>query len=476
MSTITAADERRVSSIRDVLSLHPFRLLWLGFGSIVLAEQFYLIALPWLALQLTNDAFAMGTVLAVSGVPRALFMLLGGALTDRFSPRTIVVGGNILRGSVVAGLALLLVTGLLQVWMLYFFALLYGLADAFYLPASGAIVPQLLDKDQLQAGNSVIQGTIQACIFAAPLLAGLVIAILGSGQGASETTTESAGIAAAFGISVFAFLVSVITIFWLKIRKRREQTATHDGVFSSIRAGLSYTWHDTTLRTWFVIIAALNLLFNGPFFVGIPVLADSRFPEGAAAFGVLVSAFGGGSVIGTILAGLLPKPAQHHLGSILLVILSTQGLELALLGFVTFTPLAALLTLGMGVANGYIIVLWVTWLQTRTPAVMMGRVWSLVMFSVFALQPVSQALAGAFIRVDATLLFAVSGVLLAIVTLLSALVPSVRAMGVDVEIPPLTVVEAIRRTGELPITTAPLSTGTSEIPVLRITDETLGGE
>ena len=74
----------------NVLRIRNFRLLWIGEGISLLGDQFYLIALPWLVLSLTGNALTVGTVLATAGVPRALFMLLGGALTDRFAPSRIV--------------------------------------------------------------------------------------------------------------------------------------------------------------------------------------------------------------------------------------------------------------------------------------------------------------------------------------------------------------------------------------------------
>src|SRR5512138_1919471 len=80
-----------------VLRNRNFRLLWTGEGISLLGDQFYLIALPWLVLQLTGDSLAMGTVLATAGIPRALFMLVGGALTDRFSPRRLMISSNAVR-------------------------------------------------------------------------------------------------------------------------------------------------------------------------------------------------------------------------------------------------------------------------------------------------------------------------------------------------------------------------------------------
>src|SRR5262249_14834556 len=132
----TGVDTRNVAARRspamlDVLRNRNFRLLWSGEGISVMGDQFYLIALPWLVLHLTGNALTMGTVLAVVGIPRALFMLLGGALTDRLSPRLLMLASNLLRLALVSLLAALVFGGFIQLWMLYAFALLFGLADAF---------------------------------------------------------------------------------------------------------------------------------------------------------------------------------------------------------------------------------------------------------------------------------------------------------------------------------------------------------
>jgi MFS family permease len=83
--------------LKAVLRVRDFRVLWIGQRASFLGDQFYMIALPWLVLRLTGDALAVGTVLAEAGIPRALFTLLGGALTDRFSPRTLILAPDLLR-------------------------------------------------------------------------------------------------------------------------------------------------------------------------------------------------------------------------------------------------------------------------------------------------------------------------------------------------------------------------------------------
>src|SRR5664279_3237366 len=147
------------------LSVRNFRLLWIGEGVSLLGDQFYMIALPWLVLQLTGSALALGTVLALAGIPRALFMLIGGAFVDRFSPRSVMIVSNVARMLLVALLSVLVLTNNIRLEILYGFALAFGLADAFFFPGSSAIVPQILAKDQLQVGNTLIQGMAQVSVF-----------------------------------------------------------------------------------------------------------------------------------------------------------------------------------------------------------------------------------------------------------------------------------------------------------------------
>jgi MFS family permease len=450
------------SSMRNVLRIRNFRLLWIGENISLLGDQFYMIALPWLVLQLTDgDALATGTVLAVAGIPRALFILIGGAITDRFAPRSIMLASNILRGVLVGFMATLVLGNLIELWMLYVFALLFGLMDAFFFPAQSAMVPQIVGKEDLQAGNSLVQGTAQLSLFAGPILAGFMIAMLGDStevivDGVIETVPNIAGLGIAFVVDASTFLVSAIALWMMRIEhveRKHQETEQSESVLSSIRAGMANVWNDMTMRIIFFIVVAINFFFNGPITVGIPILSDTRFPEGAAAFGMIFAAFGAGALIGIVLAGVLPKPAPHRLGITLMLMVSIMGFGLASYGFIYSTILAIVVAVIIGVANGYINIFYITWLQGRTPTEMLGRVMSLVMFASVGLSPISNALAGAFIDLNDTLLFAVAGGSLVLVAFLATLTPAARNMGLELEeMQEMTVADNIRKTGEMPIT------------------------
>lgn len=423
--------KRSGSALGALIRQRNFRLLWIGEGVSLLGDQFYLIAMPWLVLQLTGSALAMGTVLALAGIPRALFMLVGGALTDRFSPRSVMLASNLIRMILVGLLAVLVLDGEVALWMLYAFALLFGLGDAFFYPAQTAIVPKLVKNQGLQSANALMQGTMQVSLFAGPALAGAIIALLGSAQAPDISPVNNLGIGLAFGFDALTFLISALTLRLMRVPSSvgsNQLQSDENSLIASIREGLSVVWNDAALRAFFVMIALANLLVNGPISVGIPVLADTRFPEGAAAFGILMSAFGGGSLLGTLLAGALPRPPARSMGVVLGVIWSGLGLGILALGLIASTPLAALVTGLMGVADGYVVILFITWLQRRTPEALLGRMMSLLMFASAGLLPLSNLLTGALINLNVAAVFVGGGGLMALVVFIFLLNPSVRAM------------------------------------------------
>lgn len=422
-------DEKRTTPFRTLIRQRDFRLLWIGEAISLIGDQFYMIALPWLVLILTGDALAMSLVLAFAGIPRALFMLLGGAVTDRFTPRLVMFASNIFRMLMVTLLAGLIITNHIQVWMLYVLALAFGLADAFFFPAQSAITPKLVQEEYLPLSNAIMHGTMQLSLFIGPALAGYLIAVLDGSSAADGAAGSLQGISIAFFIDAFTFLASAITLWAI----RGDRTASIAGgksesMLSSIKSGLASVWEDLSLRSFFIIIAISNFLINGPIIIGIPVLAATRLPEGAVAYGILMSSYGGGMLVGTLLAGTLPQPPSSRMGMIIGVVWSALGLGVVGLGLAAATPIAAAIMALAGIAEGYVVILFITWLQTRAAPEMLGRVMALLMFSSVGMMPLSQILTGLLIQINTQGLFIMSGSLMTIIVLLQLSNPHVRAM------------------------------------------------
>jgi len=413
-----------------VMSLRDFRLLFSGAATSLLGDQFALIATPWLTLKLTSDPLALGIVLALEGLPRAVFMLLGGAITDRISPRLVMLISDVIRFVLTGLMAFVVFTGTVQIWMLYAFALGFGLVAGFAVPAGNSIVPMLVQKQDLQAGNSLMMGASQLVGFVGPTIAGILI---------GRFSQSPLGIGLAFAIDALSFLVSAACLWWMQSGKRLSSTeaSKEESVWASILVGVKYLWNDKPLRMMFLVITAMNFLFTGPLLVGIPVLANQRLPEGAMAFGLLMSACAGGNLAGYLIAGSLPHPTGKRMSIFLVTMLGAFGLVLGSFGFIRSTWVDFGLILLLGIGNGYIAILMFTWMQTRTPKEMLGRMMSMVMLSGTGLVPISQAISGAVSKWSLTLLFTAAGALILLVTLWAAVQPELKAFSESLAIQPV---------------------------------------
>jgi len=415
MSEITL--ERK--PITKIFSNHNFLLLWIGGSTSILGSQFSMIAMPWLMLQLTGDPLALGLVLALAGIPRAAFMLVGGAISDRFSPRTILVLCDWLNFFFTALAAGLVFMGVMQVWMLYIFSLITGLLAGFVIPAANSIAPTLLPEADLQTGNSITMGSSQLAGFLGPALAGTLI---------GAYTESSLGVAIALAVDAITFGFSALMLTQIRSGDLQLSAPKDEVIWNAIHNGWAYIWNHTGIRFMFVLMAAINFLFVGPIMVGIPVLAAARLPEGARAFGYLLSAFAGGNLVGLVLAGFLPKLSGRRLSVVIPVILAAFGLVLIGLGWLKITLIDMILMAVIGVGNGYLGLVIFTWIQLRTPKDMLGRVMSLLMLASMGLVPLSQAISGAISKWNLTGLFALAGSLVLLMTFWAAFQPALRSL------------------------------------------------
>lgn len=426
------SEKKSASPLRRLFANRDFRLLWLGEAISLLGDQFHMIALPWLVLQLTGDAFIMGTVLALAAVPRAIFMLIGGAITDRYSSRNVMLISNIARMVLVLILSVTILTGTIEMGIIYLISLLFGLADAFYFPASQSIVPSLVPKALLQSANAIVQGTVQISVFLGPVIAGVLISLLSTPASAVDGVPDMSGIGIAFGFDALTFVVSALTLWMMSNAHATDKTdedGTEQSIIASIRNGFRYIRQDSLMSKVFFTSIGVNFLVNGPLTVGIPVLADTQYPEGAAAFGIIISGFGGGALLGIIMAGALPRPKSEYMGTLIMLAVSMLGLAEVVLVATHSTALATLAVAIAGAGNGYINVMIFTWIQSVTPSNMLGRMTSVFMFAGAGTAPLGHAMTGALLTISPILTFAGAGVLVIMLAAYMLRDKDIKAMG-----------------------------------------------
>ena len=442
MDKPAATVAQRKDSFWQLLRMRNFRLLWGAGGLSAIGDQFDLIAFPWLVLLITGDPLAVGAVIAVSGVPTVFFMLLGGSLVDKFSPRAIMQVSNILRVALSVSLATLILMGLTELWLIYLFALLKGISDSFYYPAQLAIVPSIVPTERLRQSNAVIQTTAELGGLIGPMFAGGLIAVFGNGGEPATAVASLAGqvdmagagmtgIGLAFAVVGILILVSSLLLVLMRLdrpsRESADRTTKDVGILKSIGEGIRFVRTDAAMFTMFLLIVGIELMVEGPVIVGLPILANTKLAEGALALGVVLSAFAGGALFGAILAGTLPAP-KRRFGPILVVLFALSGLLLMPFGFLGSMWIAAAVALVIGVAEGYAGIMFMSWLQARTPQRMMGRVMSLLMISAVGLSPLSYAVSGALLKLSLEWVFVGAGALLTLLCLAVVLRREVRTM------------------------------------------------
>jgi MFS family permease len=405
-----------------------FSLLFGGSSISAFGDQFTLVALPWLVLKLTGNPAALGIVLAVMAFPRAAFMLVGGAIVDRMSPRRVLLGARAVNAACIVVLAALVLAGAIQMWMVYLLALGIGLSTAFAYPAGSAILPQLVKLDQLRAANAAFMGMRQLSMVVGPVLAGFVIA-LGAHHPSTRALQDETGLGLAFSIDAASFVFSLVSLAMVRIHGDFHPPKAGGGVFASIAAGVRYVWADVPLRAFVIYASFVSVFVGGPIQVGLPVLADTRLNLGAASLGILMTAQGVGMFAGSFLSGLGQRLARGHLGVMVLCIDSIVGLTLAALTLVHTTYSGAALLLCTGLLGGMVQIAIFTWIQQRVSQQMMGRTMSILMFTFMGLGPLSAAAAGALLKViSLTALFGIAGLTLTAIALLCLGSPKMRSI------------------------------------------------
>ncbi|MBT6421747.1 MAG: MFS transporter, partial [Porticoccaceae bacterium] len=265
----------------ELFKKRNFSLFWFGEMISVIGDQISLIAFPWLILQMTNSAALTGLVFAVQGIPRAVLMLAGGALVDRTSPRLMMIISNALRLLLVFSLAYMISQDTADISIVFIMAFAFGVADAFFYPASISILPSLVSRDELQAGNAIIQTTLHLGMTIGPFVAAFIIAgeIGSAAQSAELVVSDSVlsaydldreGLARAFFIDGLTFALSLLSLLFVNVRKLNveDETSSESSLFKEIRQASLWAWSIPAVRLGFIGMAVIHFFFMPMVFVG----------------------------------------------------------------------------------------------------------------------------------------------------------------------------------------------------------------
>ena len=402
-----ASRSRALSAFRS----RDFRLLWSGQTVSFAGDMAFLVAIGWYVTAQTGSAGSLGLVLAIQSAALLTTLLIGGVIADRYPRRRLMIGSDLARAALVGILAALDATGSLSFTAILVLVALIGLADGFFQPAFGGIVPLVVEQPFLASANSMLNVARQTAAIGGPALAALVYGTAGS------TTV--------FALDAASFVFSA-ALLWLA-RPRRLDAEPTEGPWRDLAAGFRYVASVPWLWSGILVTTLILMVAMTPYQSLLPRLVRTHFHLGIGAYGLLFSLQAVGMVLGSFtFAHVNPRRKRAIL---CFAAFSINDAFMLLLALSPWFPLAAAASCVRGFFIGVGIGLWMTMLTELVPEGYLSRVISLDFFGSFGLTPVgylvAAGLAGLFapqaiIAVGATL-----GALLWLLPLVSARVREV---------------------------------------------------
>jgi MFS family permease len=398
----------RLPDSLHVLRRRDFRLLFAGQTVSVLGDRMVAVALAFAVLGIGGSPSEVGLVLAAKVLPSAATALVGGVLADRISRRTVMIGADLVRVASQGTMAVLLIAGSAEVWMLALLAGIGGAASGFFGPASIGLLPEVVPPEQLQPANALRSSGASAGEILGPLLAGVLVAAAGAGW-------AIAGDAATFALSAACLL---------GLRVARSAPGRPASFLLDLREG----WAVFSSLTWvwtFVVYFAIANVFWGAMSALGPVVADQDL-GGAAAWGTILAVMGVGALLGSFIATQV-RPSRP-----LLLVALGEGLLALPLAFLAATSAVAVLAVGALISGIGLMIgmsVWESTLQRHIPREALSRVTSYDWFGSAAFYPVGLAIWGpvsAVIGLHTSLWLAFGLFVVSLLALLA--VPAVRSL------------------------------------------------
>jgi MFS family permease len=345
------------------LSYPAYRRYWIGTIARVFGIQFRFIGSLWLVTQLSSSPIWLGVVSVASAVPTIVLSVPAGVMADRMDNRRLLVWSQALTAACTFAMAMAVVAGVANVWLVVIWAAVVGSLMAIANPAQNAILPRLIEMKVIGSAVAYTNGVWNVMRIIGPAAAGMLIVVIGTGQAFFVT-------AAGFGIS--AALIQTLRLAPVVTRTRQEA--------GGMLEGLRYIFER---KVFFATIGLsfFTSLFGTSYVVLLPTFATSVLNTGARGFGFMEAAAGLGALLGTVLFVRMGRSLPH--GPVMLVAATAFGLLIAGFAASRSIPLSLVLLFGGGFASSVYLNIGMTALQILVPDELRGRVmgvWSMTYF------------------------------------------------------------------------------------------------
>ena len=365
----------RVGLLRPLRASRDFRVLWAGMTVSLVGDGVFLIAISWTAFKLWNAPGALAVIGIAMTVPTICCLLAGGAVSDRFDRRRVLIASDLARAVSVALLAVLGFGGGLTFPLLALLAAAYSAAGAFFTPAFDAVVPSIVATDELASANSLDQFVRPLALrLLGPALGGLLVARL--------------GYSTAFAVDAVSFAASTAAI--VALRTSLRVTSQSDSTRAAIKEGFRFVRRHIWLWGTLLSAAIAYLAFLGPTEALVPYLVKNELHGSAADLGVVYAAGGIGAVCAAVLMAQYGQPRRDL--TFMYACWTAATLAVAGYGLARSTVQLALVCLAFNALEAAGTIVWATIKQHQVPGELLGRVSSLDWLISIGLLPLSYAL------------------------------------------------------------------------------------
>lgn len=384
--------------------------MWFGACTSSIGTWMQIVAQGWLIYRLSHSAFLLALDQFLGGIPIFLFSLIGGVIADRAERRKILLGSQYLQMGSAALLTALVATGTVHVWHILCLSFVSGLAQAFGGPAYQALIPTLVDRDDMP--NAIALNSIQfnTAVTIGPALAGQALAKLGEKW--------------CFGLNAISFLAPIISLSMISARFVPE--ITRDSMLSSLKQGIKFLRKQNSMEALIVLAFCMTAL-SMPMRTYIPVFVKDIFHRGPETYGNLLSLMGLGSICGSLI--IAERGNMNNKGRFALSVLICLGAGISVFSFSRSLPLSYAMLVLVGASMMAVFATVTSLVQLIVTNEMRGRVMSVYNCAFRGGMPMGNLLSGWLVPMfTAPVVLGVNGVVLILVALYFLLVQRRMAM------------------------------------------------
>jgi predicted MFS family arabinose efflux permease len=376
-----------------------FRLMWFGACTSSIGTWMQIVAQGWLIYRLSHSAFLLALDQFLGGIPIFLFSLIGGVVADRVERRKILLSSQYVQMATAAILTVLVATGFVHVWHILCLSFISGFAQAFGGPAYQALIPTLVEKDDMP--NAIALNSIQfnVAVMVGPALAGQALAKLGEKW--------------CFGLNALSFLAPILSLSIITARFLPVKTA--ESMYTSLKEGIKFTRKQSSMEALIVLAFCMTALAM-PMRTYIPVFVKDIFHRGPETYGNLLSLMGLGSILGSL--GIASAGNMRKKGLVALAALFCLGGGISAFALSKSLPFSGVVLVLVGASMMAVFATVSSLVQLITTNEMRGRVMSVYNFAFRGGMPLGNLLSGWLVPMfTAPLVLGVNGLLLILVAL-----------------------------------------------------------